>query len=98
MSLRSNSFLAYVPTTGNMSNNLALLLSLCLISHKDSKLVWNSDCKHAFDSLKTALTANQVMALPTSDAEGLIVDVDACNYGIGCVLSQVHDEEERVIA
>ena len=68
------------------------------LTKKDSKLVWNSDCQHAFDSLKTALTSNQVMTLPTSDAEGLIVDVDACNYGIGCVLSQVHDGEERVIA
>ena len=38
------------------------------------------------------------MALPTSDAEGLIVDVDACNYGIGCVLGQVQNGEERVIA
>ena len=47
------------------------------LTKKDSKLVWNSDSQHAFDSLKTALTSNQVMALPTSDAEGLIVDVDA---------------------
>ena len=38
------------------------------------------------------------MPLLTSDAEGLIVDVDACNYGIVCVLSQVQDGEERVIA
>ena len=99
MSLRSNSFLAYVPTIGNMLNDLALLLNHCLISQrKIAKLVWNSDCQHAFDSLKTAHTINQVMALPTSDAEGLIVDVDACNYGIGCVLSQVQDGEERVIA
>ena len=68
------------------------------LTKKDSKLVWNKNCQHAFDSLKTALTSNQVMALPTSDAEGLIVDVDACNYGIGCVLSQVQNGEERVIA
>ena len=64
------------------------------LTKKDSKFVWNGDCQHAFDSLKTALTSNQVMALPTTDAEGLIVDVDTCNYGIGCVLSQVQDGEE----
>ena len=38
------------------------------------------------------------MALPRSDAEGFILDVDACNYGIGGVLSQLQDGEEKVIA
>ena len=38
------------------------------------------------------------MALPRSDAEGFIPDVEACNYGIGGVLSQVQDGEEKVIA
>lgn len=68
------------------------------LTKKDSKLVWTSDYKCAFDALKTALTSNQVMALPRSDAEGFILDVDACNYGIGGVLSQVQDGEEKVIA
>ena len=68
------------------------------LTKKDSKLVWTSDCKCAFDALKTALTSNQVMALPRSDTEGFILDVDSCNYGIGGVLSQVQDGEEKVIA
>ena len=68
------------------------------LTKKDSKLVWNNECQCAFDTLKKALTSNQVMALPTANAEGLIIDVDACDYGIGCVLSQVQNGEERVIA
>ena len=47
------------------------------LTKKDSKLVWNNECQCAFDTLKKALTSNQVMALPTANAEGLIIDVDA---------------------
>ena len=38
------------------------------------------------------------MALPRTDGGQFILDVDACNYDIGGVLSQLQDGEERVIA
>lgn len=68
------------------------------LTRKDSKLVWTEGCQCAFDALKKALTGTQVMALPRNDGRNFILDVDACNYGIGGVLSQIQDGEERVIA
>ena len=68
------------------------------LTKNDSKLVWTNACQTAFDSLKRALTGAPVMALPRTDGGQFILDVDACNYGIGGVLSQLQDGEELVIA
>jgi len=53
---------------------------------------WTAECQNSFDDLRTALTGEEVMAFPQDD--GLfIVDCDASNYGIGCVLSQMQFSE-----
>jgi hypothetical protein len=50
-----------------------------------------------FQTLKGALCAASNLAYPKS-GEKFIVDTDASNVGIGGVLSQVQDGQERVIA
>ena len=63
----------------------------------DSPLKWTLQCQEAFSKLKTILTSPELMAYP-QDKAGFILDTDACDYGIGAVLSQLQDGKERVIA
>lgn len=58
---------------------------------------WTPRCQEAFDQLKNELTGPEVMAYPSDDGE-YILDCDACDVSIGCVLSQVQNQKERVIA
>ena len=64
---------------------------------KDSELVWNSTCQQAFDELKAKLTGPEITAFPRDDCPFLL-DTDACDTGIGAVLSQVQAGQERVVA
>jgi hypothetical protein len=64
--------------------------------HKRS-FQWTSEAHAAFEKLKVALCAAPILAYPKL-GEGFIVDTDASNWGIGGVLSQVQDGQERVIA
>ena len=68
------------------------------LTKKDSKLVWTDDSQISFNQLKAALTSNEIMALPSDKGGQFILDVDACNYGIGAVLSQVQDGKEKVVS
>ena len=54
---------------------------------------WTVECQKSFDDLRTALTGDEVMAFPQND--GLfILDCNASNFGIGCVLSQMQFNEQ----
>jgi len=63
----------------------------------NSDLVWTAECQDAFDRLKEALTTDSIVGYPQGDGE-FILDTDACDTGIGAVLSQVQDGVEKVIA
>lgn len=58
------------------------------------KFEWNQEC---FDKLKSLLIESPIFSYPQSDGQ-FILDTDASNFGIGVVLSQVQDGEEKVIA
>ena len=55
------------------------------------------ECDAAFKQLKKALTEAPVLAFPEGEGE-FVVDTDASDVGIGCILSQLQNGEERVIA
>ncbi|UYV75275.1 K02A2.6-like [Cordylochernes scorpioides] len=57
---------------------------------------WNEECEKAFRALKRSLCSNPILAYP-QPGTNFILDTDASNLGIGGVLSQVQDEDERVI-
>ena len=59
--------------------------------------VWSLECQQAFDELKTRLTTAPILALPNNE-EDFILDTDASDVGVGAVLSQVTDGQERVMA
>ena len=57
---------------------------------------WDEQCQGAFDLLKERLITAPVLA-PPQDGGGYILDVDACDYGIGAVLQQPQDGGLRVV-
>lgn len=58
---------------------------------------WTEAQENSFNALKLALTSAPILAYPT-EKDQFILDTDASDTGIGAVLSQVQDGEERVIA
>ena len=67
------------------------------LTEKGSDFKWTQECSDAFNHLKNALITAPVLKYPSS-TERFILDTDASNFGIGAVLSQVQDGEERVVA
>ena len=57
---------------------------------------WNDECQEAFDALKKELTSAPILGYPIPEGK-FILDTDASEHGIGGVLSQLQDGQERVI-
>ena len=69
-------------------------------THKDvskKPFTWTEIDQAAFETLRTCLTTSPILAYPNFDLEFLLF-TDACDYGIGAVLSQIQEEKEVVIA
>ena len=67
------------------------------LATKGTDFEWTERRHEAFGQLKNALTNAPILGFPRED--GLwYLDTDASDVGKGAVLSQVQDEEERVIA
>ena len=58
---------------------------------------WELTHQQAFDTLKNRLCTAPILAYPQSSGR-FILDTDASAYGIGAVLSQVQNGDEKVIA
>lgn len=67
------------------------------LTDKGAKFEWSETCETAFNMLKSKLTSTPVLAYP-DPSKTFILDTDACETGIGAVLSQMHEEGERVVA
>lgn len=70
---------------------------LFALTQKGRTFTWTVECQGAFDRLKEALTTAPILALPRDEGT-YVLDCDACDVGIGAVLSQRVGEEEHVIA
>ena len=57
----------------------------------------NDDLERSFTALKKALTEVPILCYPNPDAH-FVLDTDASAHGIGAVLSQIQEGEERVVA
>ena len=68
-----------------------------LTAKTTEKFKWNPDCDLAFRVLKEKLVSAPVLAFPCFDQE-FVVDCDASDYGLGAVISQRQDGDEKVIA
>jgi transposase InsO family protein/predicted aspartyl protease len=70
---------------------------LIKLTEKNAIFQWSEEQENAWKSLKDQLTRSPVLAYPRNDAT-FILDTDASDVGIGAVLSQMIDGEEKVIA
>ena len=68
-----------------------------LTAKTTEKFKWSPDCDLAFRVLKEKLVSAPVLAFPCFDQE-FVVDCDASDYGLGAVISQRQDRDEKVIA
>ena len=64
---------------------------------KGVKWEWTAECETVFVRLKVKLTSEPILALPTNEGT-FVLDTDASDFGLGAVLSQIQNDEERVIA
>ena len=60
-------------------------------------LQWSPECAMAFETLKQKLTTAPIMNTPNFE-HPFILEVDACEYGLGAVLSQEYENRKYVIA
>ena len=66
------------------------------LTRKDVPFKWTDDCQKAFDTLRTNLVNPPILAYPNM-SHSFIVTTDASNTGLGYILSQEINGEERVI-
>ena len=67
------------------------------LTRKGKEFDWSPECQRAFEALKAALCMAPVLSFPTET--GLYtLDTDASDVGLGAVLSQEQDGNEKVIA
>ena len=67
------------------------------LTEAKSEFLWTSDCQAAFEHLKRLLCSAPILAYPLDQGQ-YTLDTDASLVGLGAVLSQEQDGEERVIA
>ena len=81
----------FVPDFATISKPLTQL------TEKNSTFQWGETQQFSFDTLKNLLISAPIMSYPQSSSP-FILDTDASSTGIGAVLSQIIQGEERVIA
>ena len=69
---------------------------LTRLTEGERRFSWDSDSDEAFRRLKKALTSAPILSYPLGNGN-FILDTDASNVGLGAVLSQIQDGQEKVI-
>lgn len=67
------------------------------LTRKNAVFDWTPECQQAFDTFKHLLVNPPILAFPNWDAE-FIIHCDASKTGLGAILSQLDEDNERVIA
>jgi transposase InsO family protein/phosphotransferase system HPr-like phosphotransfer protein len=95
------SFLGLVGYYRKFSPNFgAIARPLTRKTHKDmlkQPFIWTEEDQKAFETLRDRLITPPVLAYPNFD-EKFLLFTDACDYGIGAVLSKIQNGEEHPIA
>ncbi|KAL9952832.1 hypothetical protein ACROYT_G040145 [Oculina patagonica] len=92
---------AFLGTAGHyrqfVPNYAQVARPLYRAEHKGDNFTWSAECQEVFLSIKRHLTNAPILAFPQLDVP-FILDTDACDSGLGAVLSKVQGGKERVIA
>ena len=86
-----NYYRRFVPSYAEITRPLISLTA------KEAEFHWGPEQEAAFKDMKSKLTEAPILAYPRPEATFLL-DTDASEHSIGCVLSQEQDGEERVIS
>ncbi len=78
-------------------NFSTLCKPLFKLTEKGEPFFWGGPQQHAMDKMKELLTTAPILGYPRT-GDPFILDCDASNFGLGAVLSQVQDDQEKVIA
>ena len=70
---------------------------LSALGEKGRRFQWSEECEVAFRTLKERLMGAPILAFPKAEGQ-LVVDTDASDTGLGIVLAQVQEGEERVLS
>ena len=68
------------------------------LTKKGKRFAWTAECDKSFDRVKQALVSSDIMGYPLNEAGCFILDVDASDIGIGGVIHQEQNGQEKVIA
>ena len=92
------SFLGFSSYYRRFVRNYATIAApLHALTKDGQKFQWSAQCQEAFKCLKAALAHSPVLQYPDPQ-QPFVLDTDASDHGIGAVLSQTIDGEERVVA
>ena len=89
----------FVPNFAKIARPLHQLFSISGGTRQKVKLHnhWTPECQEAFDQLKTALMSSPILAYADFD-QPFFIEIDACQTGLGAVLSQKQEGHKRVVA
>lgn len=78
--------------------DMATIMSPLYKVANKKKLEWTTECREAFNKMKSVLSSYPVLSFPRfGEQDEFIVTTDGSGAGIGGVLSQVQDGEERAL-
>ena len=67
------------------------------LTEKNVKFLWDKSCEESFEALRKALEEAPMLAYPDPNGK-FILDTDCSGFGLGAVLSQIKDGQERVVS
>lgn len=73
-----------------------LVAPMTRLLRKSQKFCWTEECEKSLRGIKNTLISAPILSCPNF-SEPFILQTDASAYGLGAVLSQIIDREERVI-
>ena len=89
-------FLGLVGYYRNYIQNFATIAKpLYQLTERGREFDWSEECSISFQELRSRLVAAPILAFPDI-SKTFLLDTDACETGIGAVLSQEHDGLEPV--
>ena len=88
----------FIRDYAKVAEPLLRLVRLHQRSKRSSNTIeWSDDCQQAFITLKSILTQAPILRAPDFE-KPFILELDACDYGLGAILTQEYDERKFVIA
>ena len=66
------------------------------LTRKKARFTWDTECEKDFQNLKQCLVQAPILVFPNK-TDIFILDTDVSLYGIGGILSQLQDGEDKLI-